>query len=84
MWYFLKVWSIALVARETKLVVGSSDRQFRVWSVERADAEHEVGGAPIRAAAGQKRATLSGDDVMMTQNDVTEKHRRNVRNHWQS
>ena len=69
----LKVWSIALVARETRLVVGSSDRQLRVWCVEHADVEQEVGGAPIKAIAGQKRA-LSSD------NDVTEKHGRNVSN----
>ena len=76
----MKVWSISLVARETRLVVGSSDRQLRIWCVEHTDAEQEVRGAPIRAIAGQKRAPLSGDDKMMAENDVTGKHGRNVRN----
>ena len=76
----MKVWSISLVAKETRLVVGSSDRQLRVWCVEHADAEQEVHGAPIRAIAGQKRAPLSDDDKMMAENDVTGKHGRNVRN----
>ena len=78
---FLKVWSISLVARETRLVVGSSDRQLRVWCVEHTNTEQEVRGAPIRAIAGQKRAPLSDDDdKMMAENDVTGKHGRNVRN----
>ena len=76
----MKVWSISLVARETRLVVGSSDRQLRIWCVEHTDAEQEVRGAPIRAIAGQKRAPLSDDDKMMAENDVTGKHGRNVRN----
>lgn len=76
----MKVWSISLVARETRLVVGSSDRQLRVWCVEHTDAEQEVLGAPIRAIAGQKRALLSDDDKMMAENDVTGKHGKNVRN----
>ena len=81
---YLKVWSIALVAKESRLVVGSSDRQLRVWAVEHASAEQEVGGASSRVIIGQKRAPLSGDDGddMISQNDVTGhgKHDRNVRN----
>ena len=62
-----------MVARETRLVVRSSDQQLRVWAVEYVDAEQEVGGATSRAIIGEKRGSLSGDDgdEMMIQNDVT-------------
>ena len=75
------MWSIALVARETRLVVGSSDRQLRVWSVEHVDAQQEVGGATSRAVIGEKRAALPSDDgdEMITQNDVIAEHNRSVR-----
>ena len=74
------MWSIALVAKETRLVVGSSDRQLRVWSVEHVDAQQEVGGATSRAVIGEKRTVLPGDgDEMITQNDVIGDHNRSVR-----
>ena len=72
------MWSIALVAKESRLVVGSSDRQLRVWSVDCGDAEKEVGGATSRVVIGHKRAPLL-DDGDMSDNDVTEKYERNVR-----
>ena len=75
------MWSLALVARETRLVVGSSDRQLRVWAVEHADVEQEMGGAISRATIGQKRVLFSADvGGEMTQNDVTGNYGRNVRN----
>ena len=75
------MWSIELVARETRLIVGSSDRQLRVWAVEHVDAMQELGGATSRAIIGEKRAASSGDDgnEMMGQGDVTKEHGRNVR-----
>ena len=76
------MWSIALVARETRLVVGSSDRQLRVWAIEHVDAEQELGGTTSRAIIGEKRAALLGDDgdEIMGQSDVTV-HGRNVRDY---
>ena len=66
---------------ESRLVVGSSDRQLRVWAIKRDNAEQEVGGAISRAVIGQKRApSLDDDDDTMTQNNVTKKHERNVSN----
>lgn len=77
---YLKVWSIVLVARESRLVVGSSDRKLRVWAVEHSNAEQEVGGATSKTIIGQKRTPSDdNDDIMMMQNDVTEQHERNVR-----
>ena len=75
------MWSIALVAKETRLVVGSSDRQLRVWAVEHVDdAQQEVGGATDKPIIGEKRPALSYDDgIEMEQNDVTEGHVRNVK-----
>ena len=75
------MWSIALVAKETRLVVGSSDRQLRVWAVEHVDAEQELGGATNRAIIGEKRGALLGSDgdEMMEQSDVTKEQARNVR-----
>ena len=70
------MWSIGLVAKETRLVVRSSDRHFRVWSVEHVDAQQEVGGATSKAVIGEKRAALPSDeDEMVAQNDVTRKHK---------
>ena len=75
------MWSIALVAKETRLVVGSSDRQLRVWAIAHVDAEQELGRATSRAIIGEKRAALLGNDgdEMMEQSDATKERVRNVR-----
>jgi len=62
-----QVWSLALVAKESKLVVGSSDRELRVWGLELTSAEQEVSVAQERAAIGQKRGPPSGDDLLTTE-----------------
>ena len=74
--HVIQVWSLALVAKESKLVVGSSDRELRVWELELTGAEQEVDVAQEKATIGQKRGPPSGDDMMA--NDVTENSERNV------
>lgn len=69
---------MALVVKETRLVVGSSDRQLRVWAIEHTDSEQEVDGATSRAVIGQKRTLLSDNGDTMTHDNVTWKNERNV------
>jgi len=72
----IQVWSLALVAKESKLVVGSSDRELRVWELELTGAEQQMGVAQERVTIGQKRHPPSDDDVVT--NVITEDGERNV------
>ena len=47
--------------RETRLVFGLSDQQFKIWAIEDADVEWEVGGVTSRATIGQNKVLLLAD-----------------------
>ena len=64
--HVIQVWSLALVAKESKLVVGSSDRELRVWELELTGTEQQM-------SVAQERVNI---DVVT--NGITEDGERNV------